>query len=110
VGITDGGLNVLPDLEKKKQILENAIEVMHSLGMQCPKMAIMSATEVVSNSLPSTVDAQALVAMCAAGSFGNVGGIRSRSTRLRALEIGGGCQGNQACSRWICGLHGGAQH
>jgi len=72
VGITDGGLNVLPDLEKKKQILENAIEVMRSLGVERPKMAIMSATEVVSNSLPSTVDAQALVAMCAAGEFGDV--------------------------------------
>jgi phosphate butyryltransferase len=72
VGITDGGLNVLPDLEKKKQILQNAIEVMRSIGLECPKMAIMSATEVVSNSLPSTIDAQALVAMCAAGEFGNV--------------------------------------
>jgi phosphate butyryltransferase len=72
VGITDGGLNVLPDLEKKRQILQNAIEVMRSLGLECPKMAIMSATEVVSNSVPSTIDAQALVDMCAAGEFGNV--------------------------------------
>ncbi len=72
VGITDGGLNVLPDLEKKKQILENAIEVMRSLGLERRKGAILSATEVVSNSLPSTVDAQALVAMCAAGEFGDV--------------------------------------
>jgi phosphate butyryltransferase len=72
VGITDGGLNVLPDLEKKKQILQNAIEVMQSIGLERPKMAIMSASEVVSNSLPSTVDAQALVEMSAAGEFGNV--------------------------------------
>jgi phosphate butyryltransferase len=71
VGITDGGLNVLPDLGKKKQILQNAIEVMRSLGMERPKMAIMSASEVVSTSLPSTVDAQALVEMCGAGHFGN---------------------------------------
>ena len=35
-------------------------------------MAIMSATEVVSTSWPSTIDAQALVNMCAAGEFGNV--------------------------------------
>jgi phosphate butyryltransferase len=72
VGITDGGLNVLPDLGKKRQILQNAIEVMRSLGLECPRMAIMSATEVVSNSLPSTIDAQALVDMCAAGELGNV--------------------------------------
>ena len=72
VGVTDGGLNVLPDLGKKKQILQNAVEVMRSIGLECPKMAIMSATEVVSTSLPSTIDAQALVNMCAAGEFGNV--------------------------------------
>jgi phosphate butyryltransferase len=72
VGVTDGGLNVLPNLENKKQILQNAVEVMRSIGLECPKMAIMSATEVVSNSLPSTTDAQALVDMGAAGEFGNV--------------------------------------
>lgn len=72
VGVTDGGLNVLPDIGKKKQILQNAVEVMRSIGLECPKMAIMSATEVVSSSLPSTLDAQALVAMCAAGEFGDV--------------------------------------
>jgi phosphate butyryltransferase len=72
VGVTDGGLNVLPDLGKKKQILQNAVEVMRSIGLECPKIAIMSATEVVSNSLPSTIDAQALVDMCAAGELGNV--------------------------------------
>ncbi len=72
VGITDGGLNVSPDLEKKKQILKNAVEVMRSIGLECPRMAIMSASEVVSNSMPSTIDAQALVDRCAAGEFGNV--------------------------------------
>jgi phosphate butyryltransferase len=72
VGVTDGGLNVLPDLEKKKQILQNAVEVMRSIGVQRPKMAIMSATEVVSDSLPSTLDAKALVEMCATGEFGDV--------------------------------------
>jgi phosphate butyryltransferase len=72
LGVTDGGLNVLPDIGKKKQILQNAVEVMRSIGLECPKMAIMSATEVVSSSLPSTLDAQALVAMCAAGEFGDV--------------------------------------
>ena len=72
VGVTDGGLNVLPDLGKKKQILQNAVEVMRSIGLECPKMAIMSASEVVSTALPSTIDAQALVDMCVAGEFGTV--------------------------------------
>ncbi|HEX8927148.1 MAG TPA: phosphate acyltransferase [Terriglobales bacterium] len=71
VGMTDGGLNVAPDLKAKKEILENAIEVMRILGFSHPKMAIMSATEAVSPSLPSTVDAKALTDMCAAGEFGD---------------------------------------
>ncbi len=71
VGITDGGLNVLPNLEQKKQIVENAIEVMHSLGVARPKIALMSATEAVSDSLPSSVDARELTALGEAGDFGD---------------------------------------
>jgi phosphate butyryltransferase len=71
VGITDGGLNVLPSLEQKKQIVENAIEVLRSLGLGRPKIAIMSATEAVSASVPSTVDAKALTEMGEAGQFGD---------------------------------------
>ena len=71
VGITDGGLNVSPNLEQKKQIVQNAIEVMRSLGLERPKIAIMSATEAVSASVPSTADAQALTEMGDAGQFGN---------------------------------------
>ena len=71
VGLTDGGLNVAPTLEQKIQIVENAIEVMRSLGIAQPRMAIMSATEVVSDAVPSTKDAQALTAMGAQGAFGD---------------------------------------
>ncbi len=71
VGITDGGLNVAPNLEQKKQIVQNAIEVMHSIGVRRPKIAIMSATEVVSPSVPSTVDAKMLTELGDAGQFGD---------------------------------------
>ncbi len=71
VGLTDGGLNVAPNLEQKKQIVENAIEVMRCLGLERPKIAIMSASEVVSESIPSTMDAKALTEMGAAGAFGD---------------------------------------
>jgi phosphate butyryltransferase len=71
VGITDGGLNVLPNLEQKKQIVQNAIEVMRSLGVERPKIALMSATEAVSESLPSSVDARDITAMGEAGQFGD---------------------------------------
>ena len=60
VGISDGGLNVAPTLEQKEQIIDGAIEVLHSLGVMQPKIAIMSAVEVVSEAIPSTVDAAAI--------------------------------------------------
>ena len=55
---TDGGLTVAPTLEQKRQIILAAIEVLHCLGIARPKIAIMSAIEVVSEAMPSTVDAQ----------------------------------------------------
>ena len=70
VGISDGGLNVSPTLEQKKQIVQNAIEVMRCLGLARPKIALMSATEAVSESVPSSVDARKLTEMSEAGEFG----------------------------------------
>jgi phosphate butyryltransferase len=60
VGITDGGVNVLPTLEEKVQIVRNAVEVFHTLGFPRPKVALMSATEVVTDAIPSTVEADEL--------------------------------------------------
>jgi len=71
VGLTDGGLNVAPNREQKKQIVENSIEALRRLGFTRPKIAVMSATEVVSEGLPSTMDAKALTEMGAAGEFGD---------------------------------------
>ena len=59
-------------MEQKKQIVLNAIEVMRSLGVARPKIAIMSATEAVSESVPSSVDARSLTEMGKAGEFGDV--------------------------------------
>jgi phosphate butyryltransferase len=70
VGITDGGLNVLPTLDQKRQIVLNAIEVMQCIGIARPRIALMSATEAVTEAIPSTVDAAALTEMGARGEFG----------------------------------------
>jgi len=70
IGISDGGLNVLPDLHDKKQIVQNAIEVMHCLGLDRPKIAVMSATEAVTDKVPSSVDARILTEMGMSGQFG----------------------------------------
>ncbi len=71
VGLTDGGLNVAPTLEQKKQIVLNAIKMLHCLGNHHPKIAVMSAIEVVTEAVPSTVDAHALTEMGLAGEFGD---------------------------------------
>jgi phosphate butyryltransferase len=70
VATTDGGLTIAPSLEQKKQIILGAIDVLRCLGIMRPKIAVMSAIEVVSNAMPSTLDARALTKMGAAGEFG----------------------------------------
>lgn len=72
VATTDGGITIAPTLEQKKQIVRGAIDVLGCLGIRRPKIAIMSAIEVVSNAIQSTLDAKALTEMGAAGAFGNV--------------------------------------
>ena len=63
LGLSDGGLNILPDLAQKKQILENAVAVFHNLGYAEPKVGIMAAIETVKDSMPATLDARALTEM-----------------------------------------------
>jgi phosphate butyryltransferase len=63
LGITDGGLNILPDLSQKRQMVENAVAVFHRLGVEMPKVGIMAAVESVKESMPATLDAQKLTEM-----------------------------------------------
>jgi phosphate butyryltransferase len=70
VGVTDGGINVAPTFEEKKQIIQNAGAVLHALGLARPRIALMSATEVVTASVPSTVEARELTELAAGGAFG----------------------------------------
>lgn len=63
VGLTDGGLNILPNLKEKKEIIENAVYVMHKLGDPMPKIAVMAAIELVNPAMPATVDAAELKKM-----------------------------------------------
>lgn len=73
LGMSDGGLNILPDLSQKKQILENAVAVFHCLGYAEPKVGIMAAIETVKDSMPATLDARALTEM---NQRGEIGGCR----------------------------------
>jgi phosphate acetyltransferase len=71
--ITDAAVNIAPDLGIKRDIVQNAIELAHALGIQCPKIAILSAIETVNGKIPSTIDAAALCKMAERGQI--VGGI-----------------------------------
>lgn len=61
--ITDAAVNIFPDLAAKKDIVQNAIDLFIALGFGTPKVAILSATESVNSSIPSTLDATALCKM-----------------------------------------------
>jgi phosphate acetyltransferase len=55
--ITDGALNVLPNLKTKMHILKNVINFSNRIGISRPKVAVLSATEEVLESVPSSLDA-----------------------------------------------------
>ncbi len=58
--ITDGALNVLPNVKTKMSILKNVINFCHRIGIEKPKVSVMSATEEVLDSVPSSKEANEL--------------------------------------------------
>lgn len=71
--VTDAAVNIAPDLDGKRDIVQNAIELAHALGIEMPLVAILSAAETVSARIPSTVEAAALCKMADRGQI--TGGI-----------------------------------
>jgi phosphate acetyltransferase len=65
--ITDAAVNIFPDLLAKRDIVQNAIDLYAGLGLGRPKVAILSAVETVTPSIPSTIDAAALCKMADRG-------------------------------------------
>jgi phosphotransacetylase/acyl dehydratase len=65
--LTDAALNIYPDLEAKRDIVQNAIDLAHVLGIEVPKIAILSAVEMVSPQIHSTLEAAALCKMADRG-------------------------------------------
>jgi len=61
--VTDGGMNIRPDVTKKVAILENAIEVAKKLGIHKPKAACLTAIETVNPEMPETIDASVITKM-----------------------------------------------
>lgn len=69
VALTDGALLTYPSLEKKAALLQNAVHMMHSIGVNEPKVAVLAAVENVNPKMPETVDADALKTMWQEGCF-----------------------------------------
>jgi phosphotransacetylase/acyl dehydratase len=65
--ITDAALNIEPDLATKRDIVQNAIDLAHILGVECPKVALLSAVETVNPAIRSTLEAAALCKMADRG-------------------------------------------
>lgn len=65
--VTDAAINIFPDLDAKRDIIQNAIDLWIGIGLGTPKVAILSAVETVTTKIPSTVEAAALCKMAERG-------------------------------------------
>jgi phosphate butyryltransferase len=71
LAITDVALNILPNLEHKVHILNNAVQFIRKIGVEQPKVAALSAIEMVNEKMPSTMDAALLSIMQRRGQIKN---------------------------------------
>jgi phosphate acetyltransferase len=71
--ITDAAINIFPDLDAKRDIVQNAIDLFTQVGLGTPRVGILSAVETVTPKIPSTIDAAALCKMAERGQI--TGGI-----------------------------------
>jgi phosphate butyryltransferase len=65
--ITDAAINISPDLMQKAAIIQNAVDMLLQLGINQPKVAVLSAVETINPKIPSTVDAACLHKMAERG-------------------------------------------
>ncbi len=65
--ITDAAVNIAPDLDEKVDIIQNAIDLAHAMGLAEVRVAILSAMETVTAKVPSTIEAAALCKMAERG-------------------------------------------
>jgi phosphate acetyltransferase len=65
--ITDAAINIFPDLDCKRDIVQNAIDLFAGIGLGTPRVAILSAVETVTSKIPSTIEAAALCKMAERG-------------------------------------------
>lgn len=67
----DGGMVTYPTLEQKKEIIENTVDTLLSMGYDCPKVGVLACVEKLNPKMPETVEAAELAAMNARGEIEN---------------------------------------
>ncbi len=87
--VSDSAVNIAPDLERKKQILQNAIDFVRALGYERPKAAILAAVEDVKDKMPVTVEADKLTQMAKEG-------------LITGADVFGPLALDDALSPWVC--------
>ncbi len=68
--VTDAAMNIAPDLEKKALIILNAVHMALALGVTRPRVACLTAVELINPAMPATIEAAALSKMADRGQFG----------------------------------------
>ncbi|MFN3554408.1 MAG: bifunctional enoyl-CoA hydratase/phosphate acetyltransferase [Bacteroidales bacterium] len=71
IGLTDAAMNIAPDFQGKVSIIKNAVNYLVGLGIEKPKVAVLSAVETVNPDMKSTMEAAALAKMCDRGQIPN---------------------------------------
>lgn len=93
--VTDGGINIAPNLEQKKEILTNTIEYLQSIGMHKINIVALAANEIPSTKMSASMDAKVLAEMSKAGGFPGAivegplaldGAISSSALRHKGIE------------------------
>lgn len=69
--VTDTGITIYPTLQQKVDLIKNGVQYLHSLGVECPKVAVIAPNELVNPKIQETVDGQALKEMFLDGKFEN---------------------------------------
>jgi phosphate butyryltransferase len=74
--MSDGAMNIEPDVDQKQEIIENGVEILHSIGLKNPNVGIICAVEKINAKMQATLDAQELI-------------LRNQNDRIKGCTIGG---------------------
>jgi phosphate butyryltransferase len=74
--MSDGAMNIDPDVDIKQEIIENGVQILHAIGIKHPKVGCIAAVEKVNPKMQATLDAQELI-------------LRNQNDRIKGCTIGG---------------------